>query len=146
MLYLAIEIFVSLMAAALLGGIVGWILRGRYNARAGARLQRSARAPRRAVVEAEPISNTMALDDDTAPMATVHDDLKKIHGIDHKLERALNELGITSYEQITRLKEDDIERLAKAIGSFPDRIHRDDWIGGARREYMVKYRHSIRFN
>ncbi len=143
MWYLVVEIFVSLMAAALMGGVVGWIVRGRYNARAETRHQRSARVPRRVVVEAETISDTMTVDDDTAPMAAAHDDLKKIHGIGQKLEIVLNELGITSYEQIARLKEDDIERLAAAVGSFPDRIHRDDWIGGARREYLVKYRRSI---
>ena len=143
MWYLVVEIFVSLMAVALLGGIVGWILRSRYIARAEMRHQQSARAPRRAVVDAETINDTMTVDEDTAPMATVHDDLKKIYGIGQKLERLLNELGVTSYEQIACLKEDDIERLAAAIGSFPDRILRDDWIGGARREYMVKYRRSI---
>lgn len=143
MWFLVVEIFVSLMAAALLGGIVGWILRGRYNARAEMRHQRSARAPRRVVVEAETGIDTIGVGENTAPMATVHDDLKKIHGIGQKLEGMLNELGITSYEQIARLKEDDIEQLAEAIGGFSDRIHRDDWIGGARREYMVKYRQPI---
>jgi len=60
------------------------------------------------------------------------DDLKLIYGIGPVMERILNELGITSFKQISEFSNNDIERVAKAIDTFPDRIERDDWVGGAK--------------
>ena len=130
------EIFFFLVAAAVLGGILGWVLRGSIRNR-----------PVRSDARRHPSIQTTP-DPQRAPQAPrrVHgqtDDLKRIHGIGPKLERVLNELGITTYAQIARLSESEIPQLADGIGSFPDRIHRDDWIGGARREYMVKYGRPI---
>ncbi len=70
------------------------------------------------------------------------DDLKMIKGIGPVMEQILNELGITSFQQITAFTQDDISRVAAEINTFPGRIERDDWIGGARREYEKKYRES----
>jgi predicted flap endonuclease-1-like 5' DNA nuclease len=59
------------------------------------------------------------------------------------MERTLNRLGITSFEQIARFTRQDIERVAEALQSFPDRIVRDDWIRGAKKEYRKKYGQKI---
>jgi len=67
------------------------------------------------------------------------DDLKLIYGIGPVMEGILNELGITSFKQISEFSKDDIERVADAIDTFPDRIERDDWVGGAKMEYQKKY-------
>jgi predicted flap endonuclease-1-like 5' DNA nuclease/archaellum component FlaC len=67
------------------------------------------------------------------------DDLKRIFGIGPVMEKTLNKLGVTSFQQIARFTRKDIERVAKALQSFPDRIVRDDWVGGAKREYRKKY-------
>ncbi len=67
------------------------------------------------------------------------DDLKLIYGIGPVMEGILNELGITSFKQISEFTKSDIERVAKAIDTFPDRIERDDWVGGAKMEYQKKY-------
>lgn len=71
------------------------------------------------------------------------DDLKRIYGIGPVMERLLNELGVTSFEQIARFTSKDLERVAAALQSFPDRIRRDDWIGGAKKEYHKKYGKTI---
>ena len=60
------------------------------------------------------------------------DNLKEISGIGRFLERRLNELGIVSISQIASWKHTDIERIAKAIGPFPSRINRDNWVGKAK--------------
>jgi predicted flap endonuclease-1-like 5' DNA nuclease len=69
----------------------------------------------------------------------VKDDLKTISGIGPVLEKTLNRLGITSYAQIARFTRKDIDRVAAALNSFPDRILRDDWVGGAKKEYRKKH-------
>lgn len=67
------------------------------------------------------------------------DDLKRIYGIGPVMERTLNRLGVTSFEQIAGFTRKDIERVAEALQSFPDRIIRDNWIEGAKKEYRKKY-------
>jgi large subunit ribosomal protein L21 len=67
------------------------------------------------------------------------DDLKLIHGIGPALERALNELGVTSFRQIARWKDKDIERVARKLGEPPERIRRDGWVENARTEHAGKY-------
>ena len=66
-------------------------------------------------------------------MADHKDDLKQIYGIGPVLEKTLNSLGITAWEQIAAFTKGDIARVAAAIDTFPDRIERDDWKGGARK-------------
>ena len=71
------------------------------------------------------------------------DDLKLIYGIGPVMERTLNKLGVTSFRQIAKFSRKDIERVAGALQSFPDRIARDDWVGGAKKEYRKKYGKAI---
>ncbi len=63
-----------------------------------------------------------------------HDDLQQIVGIDPLTEKALNDLGITSYAQLARLKHHEIETIANALKIVPARIESDDWVGNARRQ------------
>jgi predicted flap endonuclease-1-like 5' DNA nuclease len=60
------------------------------------------------------------------------DDLTRIKGIGPKLAALLAGEGITTFHQLARLAEDDIDRL-EAKGPFRGRIRRDDWVGSARR-------------
>ena len=62
------------------------------------------------------------------------DDLQRISGIGAVTEKALNELGITSYPQLAKLERPEIEKLAEALEIGPERIERDDWVGNARRQ------------
>lgn len=62
------------------------------------------------------------------------DDLQQIFGIGPITEKALNELGITSYSQLAELKHHEIQKIADALQIVPGRIERDNWVGSARRQ------------
>jgi len=68
------------------------------------------------------------------------DDLKRINGIGPVLEKTLNKLGITSFKQVAGFNKGDIQRVQEAIDTFPGRIERDDWVGGAAKQYALKYK------
>jgi len=59
------------------------------------------------------------------------DNLQKINGIGKTAESKLNDAGIYTYEQISNLNSNDIEKLTQIINFFPGRIAKDDWIGQA---------------
>jgi predicted flap endonuclease-1-like 5' DNA nuclease len=67
------------------------------------------------------------------------DDLKRIYGVGPKIEGLLKEMGITSFRQIAGFADTDIDAVAAALGSFPDRIRRDDWMSGAAAAHEKKY-------
>lgn len=60
------------------------------------------------------------------------DDLKLIKGIGPRLERTLNDLGITQFEQLAALSKTELEKLQKKLPRFPGRIARDNWVGQAK--------------
>ena len=59
------------------------------------------------------------------------DDLKKISGVGPVLERKLNALGITRFDQVAEFSDEDISKVDDAL-NFKGRIMRDDWIGQAK--------------
>ncbi len=59
------------------------------------------------------------------------DDLKKIRGIGQVLEATLNELGVYHYRQIASWSPSNIDWVASHLGTFPDRIERDEWLAQA---------------
>ena len=71
------------------------------------------------------------------------DDLKLISGIGPVLEGKLNGAGITTYQQIAALTNDEIEQLESEVINFSGRIHRDDWIGQAKTLSLKKYGQTI---
>lgn len=62
------------------------------------------------------------------------DDLQQIFGIGPVTEKALYDMGITSYSQLATLKHHEIQSIADALHIVPGRIERDDWMGNARRQ------------
>ncbi|MEO1199258.1 MAG: 50S ribosomal protein L21 [Pseudomonadota bacterium] len=58
------------------------------------------------------------------------DDLKKISGVGPVLEKKLNALGITRFDQIAAFTADDIARVDEVL-NFKGRIERDEWLGQA---------------
>jgi predicted flap endonuclease-1-like 5' DNA nuclease len=60
------------------------------------------------------------------------DDLKMIKGVGPAIEKTLNELGISRFDQIAQMSEYDIDRVANRLKGFRSRIYREDWIGQAR--------------
>lgn len=67
-----------------------------------------------------------------AAMQVVKDDLQQIKGVGPAIERTLHDLGIFSFDQIARISEYDINRIAERLKGFRSRIYREDWIGQAR--------------
>ena len=68
----------------------------------------------------------------TAPVSSEPDDLKLINGVGPKLEKMLNDLGVYKFSQIAAWSQADIDEISAKLGSFKDRITRDDWINKAR--------------
>ena len=66
-----------------------------------------------------------------AQMPTSKDDLKLITGIGPGLEKKLQDVGITLFEQIANLSDLQIADLETNVVKFTGRIKRDDWIGQA---------------
>ena len=60
-----------------------------------------------------------------------HDDLTRIKGIGPFIEQQLNDIGITSFQQLAAMDDRNIREVTKAIGFFEGRIKEDDWVGQA---------------
>lgn len=58
-------------------------------------------------------------------------DLKRIRGIGVLIEKKLNSLGVSSYEQVANWTGADIERVSQIL-DFKGRIERENWIEQAR--------------
>ena len=59
------------------------------------------------------------------------DDLKKVNGIGPVMEQKLNEIGIYTFAQVSKMTEKEYNLLDSITGSFPGRAQRDDWAGQA---------------
>jgi predicted flap endonuclease-1-like 5' DNA nuclease len=71
------------------------------------------------------------------------DDLKLIVGVGPVLERMLHQLGVTTYRQIARWSERDIDEFDARLAEFPGRIRRDGWVTQARELHQSKYGETI---
>jgi predicted flap endonuclease-1-like 5' DNA nuclease len=67
------------------------------------------------------------------------DDLKLIVGVGPVLERMLYQLGVTTYRQIARWTEREIDEFDARMQEFPGRIRRDGWVTQARALHQSKY-------
>jgi predicted flap endonuclease-1-like 5' DNA nuclease len=59
------------------------------------------------------------------------DDLKRIRGVGVLIEKKLNSLGVTAYEQIANWTGADIDRINQIL-DFKGRIERENWVEQAR--------------
>ena len=87
---------------------------------------------------AEAHEETLADDDDDIEDQPGRDDLQMIKGVGPAIEKTLNELGISRFDQIAQMSEYDIDRVAHRLKGFRSRIYREDWIGQARDLYDRK--------
>lgn len=151
--YLIGQIILCLVIAALLGGIIGWLLRGNRCAQQTAELEAELEHKKRVIIQTQreasvaraTRSNTASAGSKPAPLYKApmeKDDLKKINGVGPVLEQTLNDLGITTFKQIANFTAEDVAKVTAALEGFTGRIERDDWIGGAKKEYQVKYSNS----
>jgi molybdopterin-containing oxidoreductase family membrane subunit len=65
------------------------------------------------------------------PATQTADDLKKISGVGPVMEQKLHQLGIYTYDQVSKMEDADYDLLDDIIGEFPGRAKRDDWAGQA---------------
>ena len=61
------------------------------------------------------------------------DDLKKISGVGPVMEQKLHQLGIFTFEQVSKMTKREYDLLDSITGSFPGRAERDDWAGQAKK-------------
>jgi molybdopterin-containing oxidoreductase family membrane subunit len=61
------------------------------------------------------------------------DDLKKVKGIGPKMEQTLNQIGIYTFAQVSKMTEAEYNMLDEITGAFPGRAQRDDWAGQAKK-------------
>ena len=60
------------------------------------------------------------------------DDLKLISGVGPKMEETLNSIGIFTFEQVSKMTDNEYDLLDSLIESFKGRAKRDDWAGQAK--------------
>ncbi|PHQ31132.1 NrfD/PsrC family molybdoenzyme membrane anchor subunit [Leeuwenhoekiella nanhaiensis] len=65
------------------------------------------------------------------PATQTPDDLKKISGVGPVLEQKLHQLGIYTYDQVSKMTKKEYDLLDEIIDGFPGRAERDDWAGQA---------------
>jgi predicted flap endonuclease-1-like 5' DNA nuclease len=75
--------------------------------------------------------------------ADERDNLTDIKGIGPAFQKKLNTLDIYTFRQLSELDGEAVERLAEIIEVFPERIHRDNWIGQATKLYMKKLGNDV---
>src|SRR5690554_508639 len=66
------------------------------------------------------------------PATQERDDLKQISGVGRVLEEKLHQLGIYTFDQVSRMTDREYELLDEIVPDFPGRAKRDDWAGQAR--------------
>jgi len=71
------------------------------------------------------------------------DDLKLIVGIGPVLERMLHQLGVSTYRQIARWSERDVDDFDARLPEFPGRIRRDAWVTQARELHQSKFGEAL---
>lgn len=97
----------------------------------------AAEAPAVAVPAAE-VAAESAGGGDAEPVAALFDlpagapdDLKKISGVGPVLEKKLNDLGITKFDQIASFSAEEIAKVDEVL-NFKGRIEREDWVAQAK--------------
>ena len=66
------------------------------------------------------------------PATQTADDLKKISGVGPVMEQKLHQLGIYTFDQVSRMTKTEYDLLDSIIDAFPGRAERDDWAGQAK--------------
>jgi predicted flap endonuclease-1-like 5' DNA nuclease len=71
------------------------------------------------------------------------DDLKLIVGVGPVLERMLHQMGVSTYKQIARWSERDIDEFDARLPEFSGRIRRDTWVVQARALHQSKFGETL---
>ncbi|WP_339695448.1 NrfD/PsrC family molybdoenzyme membrane anchor subunit [uncultured Marixanthomonas sp.] len=65
------------------------------------------------------------------PETETQDDLKKISGVGPIMEQKLHQIGIYTFDQVSKMTDREYDLLDTIIDEFPGRAKRDDWAGQA---------------
>ncbi len=84
-----------------------------------------------ATEEVEEDAKTTLLSNIGKATAAEKDDLKKIKGVGPKLEGILNDLGIFTFEQVSKMTNKEYDLVDSLLSAFKGRGKRDDWAGQA---------------
>ena len=103
---------------------------GKKPAKAEDKPAKAADAAPKAELKAKPAEKEAPVALFTAPEGPA-DDLKKISGVGKVLEKKLNDLGITRYDQIAAFSADEIAKVDEVL-NFKGRIEREDWTSQAK--------------
>jgi predicted flap endonuclease-1-like 5' DNA nuclease len=155
MMYLIGQILCCLLIAALLGFVIGWLLKGWFckneketlekelkeAQQQNKKLQDDLERQESRRIKSSPAAS--APDRGILAKTNVKDDLKKIKGIGVVIEGVLNSLNITSFRQIAQFSDQDIKMVAESLDVFPGRITRDNWIAQAKELHFVKYSEKL---
>ena len=93
---------------------------------------KSSKKPRPLKPSKEKISKGKVLKEELLK-EVIADDLKEINGVGPKIEKILNELGVTTFSQLSKI---DVKAITDAEDGAIDlagRIQREDWVGQARK-------------
>lgn len=135
--YLIWQIIICLLIAFLFGVLIGFWLKSISCKKKIRELEDKLNAAPQ-VVE-KPKVKTAKVKKPKVVSSDVKDDLKQILGVGPKLEKVLNKNGIKNFRQVAELKANDIKELSTKLGSFKDRIVRDDWVSKAKDLHFKKY-------
>ena len=156
------QIICCIILAAILGFIIGWLIRGPFRRNPAEGLKQGVdtsggdlyqlnlrlQERERRIKELEDINQGLraslaACEKGQAAAPLQKDDLKKIWGIGPHIEKVLNSLGIVSFKQIAVFTEQDIKRVEGKLEHFTDRIQRDAWIAQAKKLHKEKYGEEV---
>ncbi len=124
MLEIALKIIFCLLLAALIGGIIGYLI-----CRVGCSDEKSCDDES----DTQSVEELLGEDLGTAPLQLdaprdgVKDNLTRIKGIGVKIEESLNSKGIFHFDQIASWGADEIVWVDHNI-AFPGRVVREEWV------------------
>jgi len=97
-------------------------------------------APKKAPVKAEALSGAARTKAQATLLKSIgsatakdKDDLKVIKGVGPKLEGILNDMGIFTYKQVSKMKKKEYDLVDSMLSTFKGRGQRDDWAGQAKK-------------
>ena len=104
--------------------------------KAGAKVAKKKNSPRKTVAEREAdqalARQAFAAVAERVGQSDVQDNLTKIYGVGKRYAEMLNELGLSSYAQIGKLRKADVKTLSGALGILDARVDTEDWVGSAK--------------
>ncbi len=132
MFYLIGQIILCLLIAFLFGVLIGWLLKA-------ISCKKKFQKPESINTVKNVIDTPKSAVRTKSANATNVDNLKEILGVGPVLEKILNKNGIKSFRQVAKLNSSDIAELSTKLGSFKNRIVRDNWVVKAKELHFKKY-------